>query len=112
MIRRVDQFIKVNKLLFTEVDLNAVENRHLYGYMLNFLEIITAISSVLLIKAGTPEHLAKKEALWDFIRQEDPETDRRLRKRMLGRFLHLKSRPGRAAVCLAYRMANRIYGFN
>ena len=112
MIRRVDQFIKVNKLLFTEVDLNAVENRHLYGYMLNFLEIITAISSVLLIKAGTPEHLVKKEALWDFIRQEDPETYRRLRKRMLGRFLHLKSRPGRAAVCLAYRMANRIYGFN
>ena len=112
MIRRIDQFIKVNRLLFTEVDLNAIADPHLYRYMLNFLEIITTISSVLCIKAGTPEHLRKKEALWAYLRSADPETYRRLRRRILGRAVHLKTRTGHAALRIAYRVANKIYGFN
>ncbi len=112
MLRRVDQFIAVNKLMIARVDLNAVEDLHLRRYMLNFLEIITAISSVLLIKSGTGESLRKKDALWDYIRQTDPRLYHLLRKRTLGRLMHFRGRVGRGVVMLVYRISRRIYGFN
>ena len=112
MIRRIDQFIKVNKLMFTDVDLNEIADEHLYRYMLNFLEIITTISSVMLIKSGTPEHLRMKDELWAFIRREKPEVYKKLRRRFLGRMMHLKTRPGRATVVLVYKISRKIYGFN
>ena len=112
MIRRIDQYIKVNKLLFTEVDLDAISDPHLYRYMLNFLEIITSVSSVMLIKAGTKEHLRKKDELWAFIKKESPAAYRHLRRRILGRSVNFRSRPGRMAVLAAYRISRKIYGFN
>ena len=112
MIRRIDQFIKVNKLMFSEVDLDAVTDPHLYRYMLNFLEIITTISSVMLIKSGTPEHQKMKDELWAFIQQEKPEIYAKLRRRLLGRMMHLHTRSGRAAVLFVYKVSQKIYGFN
>ena len=112
MIRRIDQFIKVNKLLFTEVDLDEVTDPHLKKYMLNFLEIITAISSVMLIKSGTPEHLQMKDELWSFVEREKPEVYRYLRRRLLGRMMNLHTRSGRAAVIFAYKVAQKVFGFN
>ena len=112
MIRRIDQFIYVNKLMFTEVDLNAITDPHLYRYMLNFLEIITAISCVMLMKGGTPEHLRKRDELWRFIQQEKPEIHEKLRKRLLGRMIRFRTRAGRTAVLFAYKVSQRIYGFN
>ena len=112
MIQRIDQFILVNKLLFTEVNLEEIEDVHLRRYMLNFLEIITTISSVLCIKAGTEEHLRKKDALWQFIEKESPYAYRRLRRRLLGRAMHLRTSPARSAVKLAYKVCRKVYGFN
>lgn len=112
MIRRIDQFIRVNRLLFTEVDVTQVRDPHLRRYMLNFLEIITAVSSVMLMRAGTPEHLQKKDELWAFIQRENPEVYRLLRRRLSGRLLHMRSRPGRATVSAVYAISRRVYGFN
>ena len=112
MIRRIDQYIKVNKLLFTEVDLNTIDDPNLYRYMLNFLEIITSVSCVMLIKAGTREHLRKKDELWTFIKRENPTAYRHLRRRLLGRAVNLRTRPGHTAVMVAYRISRKIYGFN
>lgn len=63
MIRRIDQQIKVNKLMLEKVDLQSIENEKLYRYMLNYLEIITVVSGVLLIRSGTKENLEKKKEL-------------------------------------------------
>ena len=112
MIKRIDQYVRVNKLLFTEVDLSQVEDPHLQRYMLNFLEIITAISSVLLIKSGTPEHLRMKDELWRFIERESPYAYKQLRRRLLGRITHFRTRAGRGAVKLVYSISRKIYGFN
>ena len=112
MLRRIDQYLLVNRLMFSQVDLNGVEDVHLRRYMLSFLEIVTTVSSVLLIKSGTEESLRKKDELWAFIRKTDPVSYRRLRKRILGRMMHFRSRPGRGAVLLAYKLSQRIYGFN
>ena len=112
MIRRIDQALKVNRLLVEQADPYQVENVHLRRYMLNYLEIVTTVSSVLLLKAGTPEHLQKKDELWAFIEKTNPRVYRTLRGRILGRILHLPGRFGRGVAIAGYRIARKIFGFN
>ena len=112
MIRRIDQALKVNRLMVTEVDPYTVDNRHQRDYLINYVEIITTVSSTLLIKSGTEENLRKKEALWRFILEQNPTLYRELRGRLFGRVLHLKGRAGRRLVVALYGIARKIYGFN
>ena len=56
MIGRVDQQIRVNKLMIDYTVNNRkmiFSNKRLKQYMLNYLEIITTISSIMLILADT-----------------------------------------------------------
>ncbi len=112
MIRRIDQALKVNRLLVSEVDPYAVEDLHLRRYMLNFLEIVTTVSTVLLTKSGTEENLRKREALWEDIRKENPRVYARLRKGLLGRITHLPGKTGRAVIIGGYKLSRKIFGFN
>ena len=112
MIRRIDQALRVNRMLITAADPFATADPHLRRYMLNFLEIITTVSSVLLIKSGTEENLKKKEELWHFIEQENPRVYRKLRRGLLGRLIHLPGKAGRAVVIAGYTVCRKIFGFN
>ncbi|MBR2822398.1 MAG: glycosyltransferase family 2 protein [Clostridia bacterium] len=112
MIRRIDQALRVNRMLVDSVDPYTVGNIHLRKYMINFLEIITAASSALLIKSGTEENLQKKRALWDDIRNTNPRLHRELRHRLTGRLVHLRGKAGRCVVVWGYCAARKIFGFN
>lgn len=112
MIRRIDQALKVNKLMVTEVDLSQVSDRHLRNYMRNYLEIVTNVSSVLLTKSGTKENLAKKKELWRFIREHDASLYFELRHRFLGSLIHLPGAFGRRVTLIGYRVTQKILGFN
>ena len=112
MIRRIDQALLVNRLLVSSVDPYSVEEPRKRSYMLNFLEIITAVSSVLLMKSGTEESLRKKAELWAFIEKENPRVYQTLRRRLTGRLLHLTGKPGRAVVIGVYKVCQKIFGFN
>mgnify|MGYP002626963259 CR=1 FL=1 len=112
MIRRIDQALRVNRMLVSGADPYAVQNIHLRRYMLNFLEIVTVVSSVLLVKSGTADNLRKKEELWEYIRGENPKVYHTLRHRLLGRLLHLPGRAGQAVILTGYRLCRMIFGFN
>ena len=112
MIKRIDQALLVNRLLVSEVDPYAIPDVHKRRYMLNYLEIVTTVSSVLLVKSGTPENLQKKKDLWDFIEKENPKVYRTLRRRLLGRLTHLPGRGGRAVMIGGYKISQKIFGFN
>ena len=62
MIRRIDQQLRVNRLMLAQVDLDQVENKRLRRYLLNYLEIITTIST----GPGLPPPLpaAQPAAVW------------------------------------------------
>ncbi len=109
MIRRIDQALLVNRLLVSSVDPYAIPDKHKRKYMLNYLEIVTTVSSVLLTKSGTEENLQKKKDLWAFIQKENPQVYDTLRHRLLGRLIHL---PGKRIVLAGYSLAQKIYGFN
>jgi len=112
MIRRIDQQVKVNKIMIDQVNLENVENEKLRQYMLNFLEIITVISSFFLILSGTPENLEKKKELWEYIKGKDLQAYKEIRSGTLGRLINLPGRPGRDISLLVYRVSQRLIGFN
>lgn len=65
MISRIDQQIKVNKIMvdyMAEHKAKIKANRKMKNYMINYLEIITTVSSILLIRGGSEEHLSKKKS--------------------------------------------------
>lgn len=112
MIRRIDQALLVNRLLVSQVDPFRIPDALKRQYMLNFLEIVTTVSSVLLTKSGTEENLRKKRELWSFIEKENPALYRTLRRRLLGRLMHLKGKTGRAITVGGYKICRKIFGFN
>jgi len=112
MISRIDQQIKVNKLMFDLVDLNIISNKNMQRYMFHYLEIITIISSVLLIRSGTRENLLKKRKLWDYIKKKDYRLYFRLRNGLMGTMANLPGRTGRLVTVTAYKLAQKVVAFN
>lgn len=114
MMGRIDQQIRVNKCMIDYTRDNDIfaMNKKLSRYMLSYTEIITGISSVLLIKIGTKEALEQKQELWDYIKVQNPELHRVLKKRFLGFNVNLNSRAGRRIVKIGYDIAQSIFHFN
>ncbi|MCX4307868.1 MAG: glycosyltransferase family A protein [Acetatifactor sp.] len=115
MIGRIDQQIKVNQIMIDYlVDKKAKINgkRKLKKYMINYLEIITVISSVMLIRSGTEENLEKKAQLWNYIRQKDIGLFMRLRYGVLGSSMNLPGKGGRKISVEGYKICRRFFKFN
>ncbi len=112
MIKRIDQQIKVNKLMMDAMTNHEIHNRYLRKYLLTYLDIITTISSIMLIRANTKEALYKKDKLWDYMRRENRWVFRKLRHGLLGRFVHLPGRGGRKLIVTGYKVVQKFYGFN
>ena len=112
MISRIDQQIRVNKMMMAVTPLSKVENKKQRKYMRNFLEIVTCVSSILCVKSGTEENLAKKKQLWADMKAEHPELYKILRYRPLGICLHLPGKIGRKIMIWGYTVAQKIFGFN
>lgn len=87
-------------------------NRKLRNYMFNYLEIITVISSILLIRDGTEEALEKKQELWQYIKQKDMGMYMRLRYGVLGNSMNLPGKGGRKISVEGYKICQRFYKFN
>ncbi len=112
MIRRIDQQLRVNDLMFSSVDLSKVDHPRKRAYMRNYLEVITGVSTTLLTLSGTPEHLETKKKLWKDAKEKYPSNYALLRFRLFWLASKLPGAPGRAAIRLAYKVSRRIFGFN
>ncbi len=112
MIRRIDQQIKVNKLMVEAVDLWSLSDRKMRKYMFNYLEIITIISTIMCIRSGTEENLGKKRELWKYIKEYDLRLFHRLRNGIMGRTMNLPGKGGRKISVAAYKISQKVVGFN
>ena len=112
MIRRLDQQIKVNKIMVEAVDLWKLPNKKLRKYMFNYLEIITVISTIMCIRSGTEENLAKKRELWKYLKEYDLRLFYRLRSGIMGQTMNLPGRSGRKISVVAYKISQKVVGFN
>jgi hypothetical protein len=80
--------------------------------MYNYLEIITVISSVMLIRSGTEENLEKKRELWRYIREKDLWLFYRMRSGVMGSTMNLPGKGGRKISMAAYKLSQKVVGFN
>ena len=112
MISRIDQQIKVNKIMVDEFNLYKITNRKLRNYLFNYLEIITVISTSMCIRSGTEENLERKRELWHYIKQRDIRLFHHLRNSILGQFINLPGKGGRKISIAAYKITQKVVGFN
>ena len=112
MIRRIDQQIKVNKMMIESVDVWKLSNKKLRKYMLHYLEIITVVSTIMCIRSGTEENLQKKRDLWKYIKEYDIRLFHRLRNGIMGQTMNLPGKSGRKISVAAYKISQKVIGFN
>ncbi|NLJ96281.1 MAG: glycosyltransferase family 2 protein [Clostridiales bacterium] len=112
MVGRVDQQIRVTKIMIESHDLMSIRSRKLRNYMIKYLSMMMAVSSVLLIKEGSDESLTKKEELWNYLKNYDKRIYKKIKSHILGRSMNLPGKFGRRVVEVGYNIARKIYGFN
>ncbi|WP_163581018.1 glycosyltransferase family 2 protein [Gracilibacillus saliphilus] len=112
MIQRIDQQIKVNKLMIDRAQQMNIKNENLQHYLLRHLEIVTVVSAILLIRSGTAENLRKKKELMRYIKENDLRLYRSLKYGIMGRLINLPGRAGRKISVGAYKISQRLVGFN
>ena len=112
MIGRIDQQIRVTKLMLGYYDAMKISSRKLRHYMIQYLEIMMTICSVLAIKSGTEENLEKKKELWQYLKKQNLPLYLRLRMGFLGQGCNLPGKGGRELLILGYKITQKFYGFN
>ncbi|WP_044915333.1 glycosyltransferase family 2 protein [Butyrivibrio sp. WCE2006] len=115
MISRLDQQVRVNKLMvdyYVENIGMIRSNKKRYHYMFNYLEIITAISTILMIASGTKENLERRKELMRYIKNRSLLLYCKLRYRIEGVFVYLPGKGGRKITLTGYKIAQKLYNFN
>ncbi|HJA92290.1 MAG TPA: glycosyltransferase family 2 protein [Candidatus Eisenbergiella merdipullorum] len=115
MIGRIDQQLTVNRLMVDYLVSKKQflsSQKKLRSYMINYLDIITTVSSIMLICSGTEENLEKKNELWKYIKQKDAMIFFKLRYGLLGSCANLPGKSGRKVTVEGYKLCQRFFKFN
>lgn len=112
MIRRIDQQIRVNKIMIDTLAGKKLSNKKLKQYMVKYLDIITTVSSIMLIRANTEEALEKKKELWQYLKKADFTLYYKLRRGIMGCTMNLPGKEGRRLSVAAYKITQKFFGFN
>lgn len=113
LMSRIDQQIKVTKIVFRCVDLNEVREKYpkLAEYMCRNISIMMAISSIHLLLINSREAYGKRKSLWNNVKEENVRLYFRLKYTTLSGLTYLPGRLGRMLTRSGYRAARKIYQF-
>ena len=112
MIKRIDQQLRITKIMIESHNLAQIKSKKLQSYMVKYLSMMMAVSTVFLIKEGTEESLAKKQELWDYLKNYDRKLYKKIRSHILGRSMNLPGKFGHQIIETGYNILRKIYGFN
>ena len=112
MTKRIDQQIKVNKLMIDAYDPMNIKDFKLRKYMIKYLAMMMIVSSALLVNEGSPESLKKRDELWNYLKNKNIFLYNIIDRRKLGRVMQMKKKSGQKIIIQGYHIFNRIYGFN
>ena len=118
MIRRVDQQIRVTKIMlncYSYAELAKLP-RPLYKYMINYMSKIMCITSMFLLladhKNGTEVHKKERDQLWQEVKERDPKFYRRLRTQVVSWCATIPGKYGPRISIFLYHIAQKIFKFN
>lgn len=112
MTKRIDQQIKITKIMINSLDLKSISSKKMKSYMLQYLSMMMIVSSALLVNEGSPENLAKRDELWKYLKNSNKQVYTLIRTQKFGLPLQFKSPLGKKVIITGYHFFNRIYGFN
>ena len=114
MISRVDQQIRVTRIMLDCYSYEEIRklDRPLYKYMINFMSKNMCITSMFLLLAGGEENIRKRDELWQYVKEKDPQLYRRLRSQVVGLSSTLPGKGGRKMSIALYHLAQKIWKFN
>ena len=114
MAGRIDQQVRITKIMIDAHDVLAIKEQQvkLGRYMLNYLSMMMAISSIFAVIADTPESLGMRTELWEYLRKKDTALYRRVRFRITNIGTNFPGYQGRKLSIQVYRLAQKIYKFN
>lgn len=112
MIGRIDQQIKVNKIMMDYMAEQKNLKKNQRKYMIHMLIIITTVSSILMLKSATEENFQKKKELWEYLKKSDARNYHAVRWSLLGRVCNLPGEGGRKVSVAGYQVVQKIFGFN
>ncbi len=114
MVKRVDQQIRVTKIMTECQDLVEVGKRYpkLSKYMFRYLAMMYTICSILLVIDGSDEALVKREQLWAELKAKDESLFKKLRYHSLALLVNLPGAVGRKLGICGYRISQKLFKFN
>lgn len=112
MMGRIDQQIKITKIMIDSHDLTKIKNKKLRNYMMKYLVMMLTVSSVFLVKEGSEESLAKKAELWEYLEHKNKKLSKMVNKYFLAWSMQLNGKAGHKLIVMGYHIAQKIYGFN
>lgn len=112
MLSRIDQQIRITKVMIDSVTLSNVENKRLRQYMKNYLSMMMCICSVFLRMEQTPENEAKRTDIWAYLRAKDEGLYHDLRRSVLNLATNIPTEAGRRFGLTGYHIAQKIFKFN
>lgn len=114
LMKRIDQQIKVTKMVATCTNLYKVQRRYpkLAKYLKRNISIMMSISCIHLLLIGDKDALQKREELWKYIKDYDIFLYRWLKYRTVSGLTYLPGKIGARLTIAGYHMAGKIYRFN
>lgn len=114
MIGRLDQQEKVNRMMmeFWAEHKNDKMSRRQKEFLVHDLQIITTITTVLLLRSKLEDADQRIKALWGDLKKADFFVYTKIRWSLMGAAMHLPGKPGKKIVLWAYKLANKYFGFN
>lgn len=112
MLSRIDQQIRITKVMIDSVSLPQVENKRLRHYMENYLAMMMCICSVFLRMEPTPENEAKRADIWAYLRARDEGIYHKLRRKLVNWGTNIPTTAGRKLGLSGYHLAQKIFKFN
>lgn len=112
MLRKIDQQLMINRRMIHFYAEHVDHDTDLGKYMKYYLEIITTISSIILIRGKKLAYLQMKNELWQEIYAIDEDLYHNLRHRPFGICVNLPGKAGRKVASGFYSLVHMVYGFN
>lgn len=112
MISRIDQQISVNRTLIDFFSKNKPDNRQLYKFLRQYLDMMMCVASIMCIVSKDRQLLDKKKELWAYLRNTDRKLYHELRRTVFGVSMNLPTPVGRRLSVGGYRVMQKLFGFN
>jgi hypothetical protein len=112
MIKRIDQQIRVNKIMIDYFDYDVISERPCMKYMQNYVNIMMTISSAFCVLSKDEENYEKKHELWQYLKEKDPRLYTNIMHSFMGIALSWEGKAARVVQRAGYRLFQKIIGFN